>query len=770
VTIRRGFVLQPTYEIRRGRPVVQLYGRLEQGDPFLIEDDRFRPYFHASLEARDLVKPGEARIADSDMRDFADRPVVRVEVDVPSRVPDLRERLRSRGVDVFEADVRFAYLYLIDCGVRAAIEIHGEARRDDNGLQHFVNPELRPTDFRPALKTLSLDIETSPDAATLYAVSLYGAGADEVHLVYDHAVKGARHHPTEAVLLWTLQERIRSLDPDVITGWNVVDFDLRVLARRAGELGLPFQLGRSDRPLRLRTDPGFTRQSRAEVPGRQILDGIGLVRDASITLDDYRLETAAQTLLGRGKLIDDTGHGRAGEIDRLYREDPEALVAYNREDARLVLDILEQEALVDLAVERILLTGMQLDRVGASIASFDLVYLPELRKRGRVAPSVQSDRKSASLRGGAVLDSHPGFFKNVAVFDFKSLYPSLMRTFNLDPLACAEGRRDPDAVEAPNGARFSRHPAILTGVLEAFGRQRDAAKARGDKHADFAIKILMNSFYGVLGAGSCRFFDPDVANAITGFGQLLLTWTQEAFEAAGAQVLYGDTDSVFVALDPEASALDARREAQGLLSVVQAELASRVVADYRVEPRFELELELVYERLFQPTVRGGTQGSKKRYAGRVDGVVRVVGLEAVRRDWPEIARRLQLGMLERVFRDEDPVPFLRELVAGLREGKHPEALVIRKGLRKGSVDQYKGRTPPHVEAARKSGDRTLRVVHYVVTRTGAEPVEPGRPIPAGIDTEHYLQKVVRPVAEAILVPLGLSWEEALDLPRQLSLL
>ena len=768
MSVRRGFILQPTYEIRRNRPVVQLFGRLEEGDPFLVEDTRFRPYFHAGESAERIL--GESRwtrVSRSTARDFAGQPVVRIEVDVPSRVPDLREKLRSAGVEVFEADVRFAYLYLIDHGLRASIDIEGQYERLDNGVLLFRDPEVCAGTFHPKLRVLSFDIETSPDASRVYSVALCGAGADEVHVVSEKPLEGARHHASEATLLWTFQERVRALDPDVITGWNVVDFDLRVLARRAERLGVPLRLGRADRPLRFQSDQGFTRQSRAEVVGRQVLDGIGLVRDASIKLDDYRLETAAQALVGRGKLIDDDGVDRAAEIERLYRDDPAALAAYNLEDARLVLEILERESLVELAVERSLLTGMQLDRVGASIASFDLVYLPELRRRGRVAPSVQSDRKSARLRGGAVLDSHPGFFSNVAVFDFKSLYPSLMRTFNLDPLACADGARDPQAVVSPNGARFSRREAILPAVLESFGAQREAAKQRGDAHADFAIKILMNSFYGVLGAGSCRFFDPGVANAITGFGQEILTWTCEAFLAEGAEVLYGDTDSVFVAVD---SAPDARLRAETLLGLVQRAISERVEKTYAVESRLELELELIYERFFQPTLRGGTLGSKKRYAGFVDGALRVVGLEAVRRDWPEVARRLQLGLLDRVFRDRDPVPFLREVVAGVRSGRLDRELVIRKGLRKGSVEQYRDRIPAHVEAARRAGDPNLRVVHYVVTPSGPEPVGGGRRFPKHVDTGHYVEKVLRPIAVSILEPLGTSWEEALDLPRQLSLL
>jgi DNA polymerase-2 len=211
---------------------------------------------------------------------------------------------------------------------------------------------------------------------------------------------------------------------------------------------------------------------------------------------------------------------------------------------------------------------MQLDRVGASIASFDLLYLPELRRRGIVAPSVDrspsDERRSATVQGGALLDPQPGIFANVAVFDFKSLYPSLIRTFHLDPLAHA--RAGEGDIEAPNGARFSRGDAILPEVIERFMERREVAKGRGDRHADQAIKIMMNALFGVLGAASCRFFDPAIANAITGFGQRILHWSRDAFEQQGVRVLYGDTDSVFVQLTGPARGAEAEAEARSSTS------------------------------------------------------------------------------------------------------------------------------------------------------------------------------------------------------------
>ena len=157
-------------------------------------------------------------------------------------------------------------------------------------------------------------------------------------------------------------------------------------------------LGRVPGGVRFIEDLGFTRQTRAELPGRVVLDGIPLVRDA-LRLVDYRLETVARAVLGRDKKIDQDAPDAAAEIARLWREDPEALAAYNLEDARLVIDVLEREGLLALTVERSLLSGMPLDRVGASVASFDRLRLLVLGDDGRPAGLLTLARAAAVLRG-----------------------------------------------------------------------------------------------------------------------------------------------------------------------------------------------------------------------------------------------------------------------------------------------------------------------------------------------------------------------------------
>jgi len=283
--------------------------------------------------------------------------------------------------------------------------------------------------------------------------------------------------------------------------------------------------------------------------------------------------------------------------------------------------------------------------------------------------------------------------------------------------------------------------------------------------------------FGVFAASTCRFFDPRVANAITGFGQQTLAWTRDAFESEGVPVLYGDTDSVFVALDVESDAASgsatrsrALARAEELRARVEARIAERIRREYAVEPLLTLELEQVFDRFLLPRIRGGGHGSKKRYAGSVEGRLELVGLEAVRRDWPAIAGHLQRGMLQRLFSDRPVMPFVRQIGEELMRGALDHELVYVKRIRKGALERYTAATPPHIQAARKSLRDPGSVVRYVVTRNGPEPVESGGPLPPDLDRRHYLERVVRPIADAILLEAGQSFDEAMGEPQQLPLL
>jgi DNA polymerase-2 len=767
----RGFILTPTYRIRAGVPEVHLYGVLESGEPCLIIDDRARPYFFlrsAHRAAAERAAPG-LRLTETDQQTFDGEPVLRVTVGVPGDVPPLRGRLESAGVACLEADVRFAYRYLIDRGIRGAFSVHGHAERHPR-LGHVLrNPTLEPCRWTPALKVLSIDIETDPRAEHVYSIALHTPAFSRVLVVGHHGLEHAEPVHSERELIQRFLAYLEELDPDVITGWNVVDFDLAVLSRRARHYGIPFAVGRTEDPFDLRRDQSFTRESRAIIYGRLVLDALSLLRGAFIRLQDYRLETAAQALLGRGKLI--AGDDRASEIERLYNAEPQRFVDYNLEDARLVTDILARTRLLELAVERSLLTGMPLDRVSAAIASVDSLYLGALRDRRRVAPSVGRNPATGPLMGGYVMESLPGLYRNVLVFDFKSLYPSIIRTFNLDPLSLLpEGAAAAGALTAPNGARFQREArGILPALVEHLAIEREEAKAAGQPIKSNAIKILMNSLYGVLGAEASRLFCPPVANAITHFGQLLIRTAGEFATAAGYRVIYGDTDSLFVD-SGETDSAAALARAEPLRQAIGDAVAARVRDEFGCESVLELEFEKLYVRFFLPEVRSGKTGSKKRYAGLRRGPdgdehIEFVGLESVRRDWSEVSKRFQLGLLERVFRDEPIEQFVRDFLADLRAGRFDAELAYRKAVRK-ELDAYTKTTPPHVRAARKQEQQTGRIVVYTMTRNGPEPAGQETAPP---DYTHYIEHQLKPVADAILRFLGTDFDTVTGAQRQLAL-
>jgi DNA polymerase-2 len=264
-------------------------------------------------------------------------------------------------------------------------------------------------------------------------------------------------------------------------------------------------------------------------------------------------------------------------------------------------------------------------------------------------------------------------------------------------------------------------------------------------------------------------FCPPVANAITHFGQLLIRSAAEFAAARGYRVIYGDTDSLFVdAGDADPAAALAR--AEPLRQAIGDAVAATVRDRFGCVSFLELEFEKLYLRFFLPEVRSGRTGSKKRYAGLLlDGEgrerIEFVGLESVRRDWSAVSKRFQLGLLERVFRDQPVEQFVREFLADLRAGRFDAELAYRKAVRK-DLDAYTKTTPPHVRAARKQGRQTGRIIAYTMTRNGPEPVGAESAAP---DYAHYIEHQLRPVADAILRFLGSDFDTVVGAQRQLAL-
>src|SRR5438876_4079892 len=236
----RGFILTPTYRIPAGVPEVHLHSVLEGGEPAVIIDDRLAPYFFVRAADEAAVRrlaPG-VRVVPSELSTLGGEPVVRVEVALPGDVPGVRTRLGEGGVDCLEADLRFAYRYLIDRGIRGAFAVAGGFERRPGVGRVYRNPTLAPAELAPRLRVLSLDVETSLDGQRLYSLAVAGAGGERVLMIARREVAGAEAGPDERALLERFLDHVRRVDPDGLTGRDGCDFDLAALQRACRRAGL----------------------------------------------------------------------------------------------------------------------------------------------------------------------------------------------------------------------------------------------------------------------------------------------------------------------------------------------------------------------------------------------------------------------------------------------------------------------------------------------------------------------------------------------------
>jgi DNA polymerase-2 len=668
---------------------------------------------------------------------------------------DERERLRGQGVNPLESDIRPPQRYLMERFVTGGCLAWGDGRQRE-GYLDLVAASVKPSDFRPTLSYLSVDIETDGAAGQLLSVALANDTVEEVLMVGEGpAAPGLRYLDDERTLLEAFFDRVLELDPDALIGWNIVDFDLTHLQRRARHHELRLRLGRGGEHAVVLPPRNETQLPQARLPGRVALDGINLLKAATYSFERFTLQHVAQQLLGRGKAITETTDP-VEEIRRLYREDKPALARYNLEDCRLVSEIFDKTDLLSFAVERQQMTGLPMDRVGGSVAAFDHLYLPRLHRRGFVAPDVGATPSGLISPGGYVLASRPGLYHNVLVLDFKSLYPSIIRTFKIDPLGLHLA--GDDAIEGFDGGRFDREQHILPELIASLWERRDQAKKAADQPLSRAIKIVMNSFYGVLGTPGCRFFNPKLVSSITRRGHEIITRSRDWLTEQGREVIYGDTDSLFVAIgggSGEGSLARALEVGRELMTELNRWWQERIREEHQTDSELELELEVCYARFLMPTLRGSEQGSAKRYAGWLADERRLVvkGLEAVRSDWTDLARSFQRKLLEQVFHDEPVEDYVRQTRDRLFAGALDEQLVYRKRLRRG-IDSYQHNVPPHVKAARLVG-RPLRDIAYVWTTRGPQPLEAQT---ATLDYHHYVDKQLAPAADVILSCLGTSFD------------
>lgn len=733
-------------------------------------------------EQRPLAEALLRRERDVELRslalcDFRHRPVMGLYSRSYRRLLDCARLLREAGVDVYESDIRPPERYLMERFITAPVSFSDASGGDGAS----IDAQLKPApDYRPKLRLVSLDIETTA-RGELYSIALEGCGQRQVYMLGPENGQGKtvdfslQYCDSRRELLERLNDWVAEHDPDAIIGWNLVQFDLRVLRDHSQRLQVPLRLGRGGAEMEWREHGGRGNHYFAAAAGRLIIDGIEALRSATWSFPSFSLENVAQTLLGEGKAIDNP-YQRMAEIDRMFAEDKPALARYNLKDCELVTRIFARTELLTFLLERATVTGLAADRSGGSVAAFEHLYLPLMHRQGFVAPNL-GERQPEASPGGFVMNSQPGLYESVLVLDYKSLYPSIIRTFLIDPVGLIDGLRQPDdeqSIPGFRGARFSRTRHCLPAIVERVWEGRETAKREHNKPLSQALKIIMNAFYGVLGSSGCRFFDTRLASSITLRGHEIMRRTRELIEAQGHAVIYGDTDSTFVWLRKAHSDDEAALIGRQLVQHINDWWRVYLQSEYGLGSALELQYETHFRRFLMPTIRGAEEGSKKRYAGLItrpdgsDGMV-FKGLETVRTDWSPLAQRFQQELYQRIFHRQPHGEYVRDYVRRTLAGELDELLIYRKRLRR-RLDDYQRNVPPHVRAARLADDYNDRQgrprqyqnggwISYLMTVAGPEPLETRS---SAVDYDHYVTRQLQPVADAILPFVGDDFASLVD--------
>lgn len=556
--LQKGYILHCFSRYHEGKCLLFIIGRLESGQTFGIVEDRFKPFFYirASEQHRAAKTLAKWSISptQSQRKSMDGECLLKLTMADPRRLKLLTDELTKAKVRTYEADLKVEQQFFIDQRLRSLCQIEGKSQQG-KGVDHlYQNPRLTKTDCNVSLKSTIFEPYFEKEVFMSFAISTLPDNDQVSETLIDFSSN------EEAKVLQKLRDFLIDNDPDIICAWRIQEDCFLPLKKRFNLHNMPFDLGRH-RPGKWFLEKGYRGKEYSIIQGRQLLD-IEQLMDH--TWERYP-ESTPESI-----------------IKDVFNEDVPASGKENcAARSKLLSRLLRRNNLVELTYSRSLLTGLEMERCWGSIASFEYLYMQELHKINIAAPTLGIDRElRGGNPGGLVLEPHAGIHKNVFVFDFKSLYPSIIRTFNIDPLAYNRARQQEkvgktdELIHLPNGIHMDREKAILPKTLKRFFLSREMAKQKGDQLASFVYKILMNSFFGVLGTSGCRFAQDPLVSSVSQSGHYLLRWTRTLLESQNCKVLYGDTDSVFVDLgiEEELTFEEAMQHGQKMQSFLNNEL------------------------------------------------------------------------------------------------------------------------------------------------------------------------------------------------------
>ncbi|MEM1735375.1 MAG: DNA polymerase II [Desulfurococcaceae archaeon] len=770
------YFLDITYEVQGREPVIIIWGITRDGKRIVIKDKRFRPYFYAVVKEgceldkvvssiKSLSDPSSP-ILNVDVLDkkFFGKPVraVKITTLIPEYVRKYREVIRKLDCieDVVEADIRFSLRYVIDHDLKPCSwhiaevrEVHREPRFRVDAEFEIEGSIYSSEDTSPPsdLRILAFDIEVLSEAGSpkphrdpVVVIGVMNSNGDVKQFI------AKDRDDREAIASFI--NYVRNYDPDIIVGYNSDSFDWPYLLERSKILGLELDISR-----KANSPPSTSTYGHVSIAGRISFDVYHFAEEIQ-EVKIKSLENIADYLGVMKKdervLIDYTDMPA-------YWKDPskrEIILKYNLDDVKSTYGLGMK--FLPFAMNLSSLTGLPLDQVGAASVGFRVEWflMKQAFMYGELAPS-RIERPYEPYRGAVVLNPLKGVHSRIAVLDFTSMYPNIMIKYNIgsDTIVkngCDHNRHN---VAPEINVCFNREPPgffrrVLESLLELRRRIRSEMKKYSVDSVEYrvlderqrAVKIIANATYGYMGWVGARWYCRECAEAVTAWGRETIRKAISIARELGLKVIYGDTDSLFVEYD--------EAKLKKLIEIVEKELG------------FEIKIDKIYEKVF-------FSEAKKRYAGlTIDGKIDIVGFEAVRGDWAEVAKDVQEETIAILLKEGSvsrAVDYVREVIGKLKEGSIPfEKLVIWKTLGK-ELEEYAAEAP-HVVAARKLMKMGYKVgvgdkIGYVVLKGAGKVSERVEPYVSTknlsfdkIDINYYIDKQIIPAALRVLEYFGVT--------------
>jgi DNA polymerase I len=788
----KGILIDVSYRTKGSQPVITLIFKGKRF--FRIYDRSFEPYFYLDVEdAVDAKKIIEQLLVEEKgsvikvkrvekvklLLSGKERELLKIICNHPREVPVLREELKKLGT-TYEHNIPFTRRYIIDKGLTplGVVEFEREGKELKKIIKIYDAPSLK-------FNTLSFDIETynpqgAPRPSKDPVIMISYADAECGVLTTRKINKPFVHICTdEKEMIEKFCKLIKEKNIEILFGYNTSQFDLPYLKERAAALKTTLSLGRDGSSFRLHRRGLITK---AKITGRIHMDLFHVIRflatiGALKTFQYTLTETYSEITGKRKKTIpkleiwkywDD--ESRRGELAEYSLDDAVALKEMAQQLLPMELEIskLSKVPLFDICGSS---TGTIVEQLLMNRAHWENMVVPNQPKEEEIAA-----RAASPAVGAFVKMPEPGIYDNLVVFDFRSLYPSIIISHNIDPftLNCSCCK---DAFVSPVGHRFCKKkkgliPTVLDELLQKraeIKREMKSLKPGTDEYIQLdarqqALKITANSFYGYLLYPRSRWYSKEAGESTTAWGRHYIQETMRKAEEAGFKVLYGDTDSLMLLLGERK-----KKDALEFVNKINSELPEKM----------ELELEGFYTRGVFVSKKAEAKGAKKKYAfiGE-DGRIKIRGFELVRRDWAGVAKQVQQQVLEAILKEgskEKAVRIVMDKINELKEGRTPLGeLVIYTQLKK-SMDGYEIMSP-ELAAARKALEAGMPIeegslISYIITRSGKSISE--KAVPAELakdyDASYYIDHQVIPAVLKILKELGVKKEDLLLGGKQSSL-